>query len=336
MREKRANLLAQARELHQRSIDEKRDMHADENTQYDKIMGEMDQLKAKIDREERLLGEQEDLEKRDGIVGGKVSKVEQGKIEDKKAEYRAAFKAFLMNGLDDITPEQRSLVLENRALATGTPSAGGYTVPQGFYAELQEAMKAFGGMRNVARVLPTAGGNQLMIPTANNVAQVGAILAENAAASTSDPAFGQTSLTAYKYTSNIILVPIELIQDSAFDVEAWVKERIAERIARITNTHFTVGTGTGQPTGIVTGAVSGKVGTTGQTTSVIVDDLIDLEHSIDPAYRAGAKFMFHDSTLKTLKKLKDSTGRFLWSAGLTVGAPDQILNYSYEINQDML
>lgn len=338
MREKRANLLAQARELHQRSVDEKRDMHADENTQYDKIMAEMDSLKAKIDREERLLAETSEMESRtDKVVGGAGSPEQRGDNSEEKAilERRAAFKEYLMGGIDGVSDERRSLALEARALASGTGTAGGYTVPQGFYAELQEAIKTFGGVRNVAFELNTAAGNQLMIPTANNTAQVGAILAENAAATTSDPTFGQTSLTAYKYTSNIILVPIELLQDSAFDVEAWVKTRIAERIARITNQHFTTGTGSSQPQGIVTAAVSGKVGATGQTTSVTVDDIIDLEHSIDPAYRSQASFMFHDGTLKTLKKLKDSTGRFLWSAGLTVGAPDQILGYNYTINQDM-
>jgi HK97 family phage major capsid protein len=339
MREKRANLLSQARELHQRSVDEKRDMSADENTQYDKIMGEMDGLKAKIDREERLAAETKEMESRtDKAIGGAGTPGEQrgGSDEEKAtAEKRSAFREYLMGGIDGVSDERRSYAQEARALAAGSGTAGGYTVPQGFYAELQEAMKAFGGMRNVAFNLNTAAGNQLMIPTANNVSQVGAILAENAAATTSDPSFGQTSLTAYKYTSNIILVPIELLQDSAFDVESWVRSKIAERIARITNQHFTTGTGTGQPTGIVTGAVSGKVGTTGQTTSIIADDLVDLEHAIDPAYRAGSTFMMHDQSLKVIKKLKDTQGRFLWMPGLTSNAPDTILGYKYEINQDM-
>ena len=335
MREKRANLLSQARDLHDRSVKEKRDMSADENTQYDKIMGEMDSLKKTIDREERLLSEKKELEKRDGILKIEGTTKEERNSKDKVQEYRSAFVDYMKGGMDAVSPEKRQLILENRALAVGTSTAGGYTVPQGFYNELQETMKLYGGMRNVAKILPTASGNQLMIPTTNNVAQVGAILAENTAASTSDPSFGQTSLTSYKYTSNIILISLELIQDSAFDVESWVKERIAERIGRIQNQHFTNGTGTGQPTGIMTGAQSGKVGATGQTVSVIADDLIDLEHSIDPLYRSGSKYMFNDATLKVLKKLKDGYGRYLWMPGLTSNAPDQILNYGYQINNDM-
>ena len=77
------------------------------------------------------------------------------------------------------------------------------------------------------------------------------------------------------------------------------------------------------------------VGQVGQTTSVIYEDLVDLEHSVDPAYRAEAEFMFHDDTLKVLKKLKDADGRPLWLPGVAVREPDTILGYNYVINQDM-
>lgn len=335
MREKRAALVNEARLLHEKSVTENREFAQEEQTTYDRIMADVDGLKSKIDREERLLNESRDLEKRDGIVGAAGTEQRQEVQADKQAEYRSAFVDFLKGGIDNVSTEQRSLILENRALSAVTGSAGGFTVPQGFYNDILQAMKTFGGMRNVARVMPTASGNTLMVPTANNTAQVGAILAENVAATTQDVAFGQASLGAYKYTSNIVLVPIELIQDSAFNVEQYIRDVIATRIARITNTHFTTGTGTGQPQGIVTAATLGKTGVTGQTVSVIADDLIDLEHSIDPFYRANAKFTLHDASLKAIKKLKDSTGRFLWSAGLTVNAPDSILGYGYEINQDM-
>lgn len=337
LRGDRARLFEQAKELHERSVNEKRDMTADENTQYDKLIGEIDGLKAKIEREERMLAEKAELEKRDGIVRIPDGAKEERQVKEKEQEYRNAYVKFLTGGVDNTTAEERAILMERRALAVGTNTAGGYTVPQGFYNELQEAMKQYGGMRNVSKILNTASGNTLMIPTANNVAQVGAILAENTAAGTQDPSFGQTSLSAYKYTSNIILISLELIQDSAFDVESWVKARIAERIGRIQNQHFTNGTGTNQPTGIVTGAVSGSVGATGSTTSVTFDNILDLIHAVDPAYRqeGDAKFMFNDSTLKALRKIKDSYGRYLWQPGTTTGQADTIFGYQYQINQDM-
>src|SRR4029453_6666120 len=86
-------------------------------------------------------------------------------------------------------------------------------------------------------------------------------------------------------------------------------------IGRITNTHFTVGTGTGQPQGVVTGATLGKTGIVGQTTAIIYDDLVDLEHAVDPLYRPGSSYMMADSSLKVIKKLKDTAGRPIWQPG---------------------
>ena len=90
------------------------------------------------------------------------------------------------------------------------------------------------------------------------------------------------------------------MQDSVIDIVAFVVNRLATRLGRITNTHFTVGTGSSQPFGIVTRAASGKVGTTGQTTTVIYDDLVDLEHSVDPAYRRNAAYMMNDASVKVI------------------------------------
>jgi HK97 family phage major capsid protein len=225
--------------------------------------------------------------------------------------------------------------MENRALASGTGSAGGYTVPQGFLNELQKARKFFGGMLNVARVINTQTGNQLPIPTVNDTSNVGEIVAENSAVTNQDVTFGQVVLGAYKYSSKMVLVPIELLQDSAFNIEQYLAETLGERIGRINNTHYTIGTGTGQPQGVVTGATSGKVGLTGQTTSVIVDDLIDLEHSVDKAYRSKGKYMMNDLSFRNIKKLKDSQGRLIYSAGLQFGAPDTILGYAVEVNNDV-
>jgi HK97 family phage major capsid protein len=228
--------------------------------------------------------------------------------------------------------------MEARALSAITGATGGFTVPTGFYNSLIEAMKAYGGMRSSRHTnLRTAAGNTLPIPKVDDTSNVGMIVGESAAVgNATDPTFSQLNLGAYKYTSRTILIPIELLQDSAFDIEAYIRGAIATRIGRITNTHFTVGTGSSQPTGVVQNATSGKVGTTGQTTSITYDDLVDLIHSVDPAYRVSSShFMFNDSSLKALRKLKDGQGNPIWQPGLVQGAPDKILGYDYVINQDV-
>ena len=110
---------------------------------------------------------------------------------------------------------------------------------------------------------------------------------------------------------------------------------IGTRIGRITNAHFTTGTGSGQPRGVVTDASSGVVAAAGNTTAITYANLVALEHSLDPGYRRGAEFMFHDSTLKAIKQLLDTTGRPLWVPGVAVREPDTILGHRYVVNQDM-
>jgi HK97 family phage major capsid protein len=335
LRRQRAGIVKQMQEILDRATEEKRELTAEENQQVDKIIADEEELRKKIER----------LEKAEDAIKSLEGHENRFKADDmekrQKKEYRDVFKKWIISGTSRMTEEERSILYKNgtdeetRALSATTGTAGGYTVPQGFYDQIIEAMKWFGGMRQVANVFSTDAGNPLPIPTVNDTANLGELLAENTQAATQDVAFGQTTLNAYKFSSKMILVPIELLQDSAFDVEAFLAKKLGERIGRINNQLFTTGTGTAQPQGIVTAAVSGKVGQTGQTTSVTYDDLIDLEHSVDIAYRSGAKFMFNDQTLKAIKKLKDSQGRPLWLPGLAFKEPDTINGYSYQVNNDV-
>src|SRR5262245_17131006 len=273
--------------------------------------------------------------------------------ERKKAETRA-FEQWVRFGFNGLDAEQRQIMAtkrtiiaaselpdELRAQAVGSGAGGGYLVPQGFSEELEKALKAFGGMREAARLFPTPTGNDIPWPTVDDTANIGELLAENIPAAAQDVVFGQVILKAYKYSSKLVLVSMELLQDSFFDIGTILRDLLAERIGRITNTHFTTGTGTGQPQGVVTGATLGKTGVVGQTTSVVYDDIIDLEHSVDPLYRPGSIYMMNDSTLKAVKKIKDSSGRPLWQPGMTASlqtgqeAFNSINGYPYIINQDM-
>jgi HK97 family phage major capsid protein len=348
LRQKRAALVTQGRELIDQADNEKRAMNADEENSYQKIMADVDAIKANIDKEERQKQLEDEMRNSlgTGVGSGGAATLEtkdenRNKPVMKREEYRTAFKKYLITGMGGLDAEERKLILsgasqETRALAVGTGSAGGYTVPQGFYDQLTDAMKWFGGIRNSkATILRTAAGNALPMPTDNDTTVTGELVSENSAVSAADISFGQKILNAYKFSSKTVLVSLELLQDSAFDIEAFIAKKLGQRLGRITNTYFTTGTGTSQPQGIVTGATSGKVGATGQTTSITFDDLIDLEHSVDPAYRQNAQFMMNDSTLKAIKKLKDSYGRYLWLPGTSQNAPDTIMNYGYVINNDM-
>jgi HK97 family phage major capsid protein len=335
MRRDRANIAKQMEDLLNRAKDEKREFSQDEETQFDRMLNDEAELRTKIERLEKFEESKKSLD-------GHENRFKADDMEKKQGtEYRDVFKKWIMGGTELLDAEERSILYNNRsadetrALSATTGTAGGYTVPIGFYDQLQEALKWYGGTRECCNVFSTDTGQQLQIPTVNDTINVGSLVAENGTVSPLDVPFSQVVLGAYKYTSGIVLVPIELLQDSAFDVEAFLARKLGERIGRIQNQHFTTGTGVNQPQGMLTGSVLGKTAANGQTTSVTYDDLVDLEHAVDPAYRKNARFCFHDNTLRALKKLKDGYGRPLWLPGIAYGSPDTINDFKYTINNDM-
>jgi HK97 family phage major capsid protein len=261
------------------------------------------------------------------VAGGKTVEIDADKLT------ALAATALYMRFGNNVSPEMAAQI--RNAMSTTTTTEGGYTVPSEIAAMVIDKMKAFGGMREVASIMTTAGGNALNFPTSDGTSEVGVIVGENAAATTGDITFGTIALPVFKYSSNKIALPVELIQDSGIDVIAYVMDRLATRLARIQNTHFTVGAGTTVPDGIVPKAGLGKTGTTGQTLSVIYDDLVDLKHSVNRAYRSGAKFMMNDLSVAVVSKLKETTGRPIWEYSTQVGAPDTLLGHAVQINDDM-
>ena len=331
LRERRNGLAIEARKL----LDETKDQKwtGDHQLKYDNLTGEISDLDARIEREQKVLdlAAEERFERPEPRAGKRDT-------EDMLSEI-GIFDTWMRRGERGMSAEQAQKLYNT--MSTTTPAEGGYTVPSAVAASLVESLKAFGGMRSVAQVLTTAQGNPMSFPTSDSTAEVGEILAENAQATSLDTSFGTVGLNVFKYSSKIVTVPIELLQDSSVDIEAFIRRLIVRRIGRISNQHFTTGTGTGQPRGIVTGASLGKVGTTGQTATVIYDDLVDLLESVDEAYQmeGNCRFMFPQSVRKILRKLKDTANRPIWTpgyeAGITAGAPDLLLGKEVVLNNDM-
>jgi len=220
------------------------------------------------------------------------------------------------------------------AQSIGTTTAGGHTTFPGFVSNLERALLQFGGMRQVSTILRTATGSALDWPTVNDTSNVGALLSENVQDSEQDVTFGNLTLDAYKYTSKIVRVSVELMQDSAFNMGSTIGSLLGERLGRIQNTHATTGTGSSQPNGIVTAATLGK--TAASATVFTMDELLDLQASVDPAYRGvGAGWMFNDTTRNDIRQLKSTDSVYHWSPGAVAGDPDRLFTSPVTINQDM-
>jgi HK97 family phage major capsid protein len=191
-------------------------------------------------------------------------------------------------------------------------------------------------MFSVADVIRTTTAEPMRWPTANDTANSGRQIGESSPVNTNiDPTFGQITWSAYKFTSDMILVPYELLRDNAVNLVQHLARMLGERLGRIQNNRYTVGSGTSTPKGIVTCAAAGV--TTASPTAITFDEVIDLEHSVDPSRRRmpGVGYMFHDNVFKAIRKLKDAQGQYLWQAGANSGAPDTLNTYPYTINQDM-
>lgn len=332
LRERRASLAKNLHKLLEENPGQK--WNNDHQATYDQGMAEIESIDSEVKRINKVLEAIAEQAETDGIR----NVVERKAHDQKRPEHLNAFWKLMKNGEKLITPEEWG-VLRN-TMSVGTAAQGGYTVPTEVATSVADALKAYGGMRSVAEVFRTSMGGDINYPTSDGTSETGELIGENTTATAADPSFGVAALKTYKFSSKVVAVPFELLQDSAIDMESFIQKRLVQRLGRVTNTYFTTGTGSAQPNGVVTAATSGKVGTTGQTLTVIYDDLVDLVHSVDPAYRAlgNCRFMMNDASLKVIRKLKDTSGRPIFLPGydgLAGPMPDTLLGYPITINQDV-
>jgi len=250
-----------------------------------------------------------------------------------------------LKGGDNALSAQEWLDIRN-TMSTTTAGEGGYTVQTDVATSVIDYMKAYGGMRAVANVISTDGGNDIQFPTSDGTSETGEWIAQNTTATAADISFGSVTLKTFKASSKYVTVPYELLQDSQVDVEALVNKRLGQRLGRLTNTGYTTGNGTSAPNGIVTAAATGYTASnaTSQVTAIVYASLVELIHSVDPAYRMGGacKFMMNDSSVKVIRKIVDGQSRPLFTPGYdtqipgaTGSQPDSLMGYPIVLNQDV-
>lgn len=350
LREQMARIATEARsKLNEISDNTDEARAAEIEREFDAAMAEHDRLGELVARHDKLQAAEDrakavDLDKRP------VPPNSEGRgVDDRHSvTYREAFYELIRNGgVDGLDTEVRNVLrggvqnVESRIQVGGTNSAGGYTVPVELAAFIDQAMIAYGPMYNqdVCTTLNTSSGATFNIPTVDDTASVAVAHTEGTALTDdggSDVTFGQATLGAYAFDTEWIKWSYELAQDSIFNLEPMLGGLLGERLGRIANSKLTTGSGSSDVQGIVTGSSLGK--TAAATGAITADEIIDLLHSVDPAYRTSPKtaFMLNDSTLAAIRKLKDGDGNYLWQMGnYQVGVPGSILGYRYYVNQAM-
>lgn len=353
LQEKREKLVTDARAALDEIGSNTDDSRAAELEQrHDTIMSEYDQVEKDLAREERMSRIEKDAEtRRAGQRPIGPDTEARGQDGGEQLEYRTVFHKMLAAGgdLGELDREERALLKsglikldkEERMQTAGTTTAGGYTVPTELAGFIDKAMKDWGPMydEDICTVITTSSGNPIKIPTIDDTGKSAGLHTEGSALTddgSEDVTFGQKSLDAYIADTEWVKWSFELSQDSYFAIETLLGSLLGERLGRKANAWLTVGTGASQPQGIVTAASNGK--TAASATAIASDELIDLQHSVNAAYRRSPKcrWMFADTTLQAIRKLKDGQGNYLFQMGdIRVGAPDTLLGKPFSINDDV-
>lgn len=334
LREKRAKIVKDA----QATFSALESPNAEDNAKFDAAMAESDAIMAQIVREERS----------ETIARELAASVDQRRdngdvliltIDPK--EQIALEKRFMTASLRErsgvaLNDDDKKLVAQFRNAAMSTGTQGVEMIAPLFQRELLIAMKAQGGMRAAARVIQTATGASLPWPTMDDTAHSASIISENSQITEdTELTFGTVTIGAFTYKSGVLLISLQLLQDSAFDFDTIIRDALASRFVRKQNADFTTGAGTTLPFGVVTQSTLGATGASGQVATVIYDDLVTLYHSVDPVYRLGASWMMHDTSIEVIRKLKDSQGHPLWQPSLLAGTPDNLLGNPLVVNQNV-
>jgi len=348
LHEKRGQLVTHAREALDEikaNTDEART--AELESRHDAIMAEFDQTEKLIEREAKVAAAEARAAAAREEARPDQSGEGRGQDDVEKPEYRDAFIELARNGFNpqEISAEARAVlkagITEFRAQTAGTAGAGGFTVPTDLATTIDKTMKMWGPMYDeaICNVITTSSGNPLDFPRTDDTGVAVAQHTEAGALTDDggvDATFAKMTLGAFAYDTEWVQISMELLQDSAVNIETFIGELLGERLARRVNTELTVGDGTGDPLGIVAASTLGK--TAAGAAALTGDELIDLLHSVDPAYRQSpkARFMFNDSTLAVIRKLKDGQGNYLWQMGdVRVGQPGSLLGQPYSVNQAM-
>lgn len=328
LKERRANVWEQTKALLDAAEGEKRDLTAEEEETYQRLNADLDSIDARAkdlhQAEERAKAAEETFA---GLLDKPQDADRRGQEQDTDAQLRAFFKGETGKRVFDVKPDEGERRTSLRTLSKLTAGAGANTVQTSFYTQLvQHLIEVSGVMQTNPTTLRTATGEQIQIPKTTAHSASASLVAEAGTLSPNDPTFGQVPLDAYKY-GFLLQISHELLNDTSVDLTGYLSMQAGRALGNGFGAHLVTGSGTSQPNGIVTASTLGSTGGTGVTGAFTADNLIDLYYSVISPYRASGScaWMMRDSSVAILRKIKDTTGQYIWQPALTSGNPDTVL-----------
>lgn len=309
--DERANLINQAREVLDRI---EADNRAEDRETYDRMNSRLDELDGDIDRVQALT----EREARYAAVNRPGFATDAPFVAADSNAVDSAFDAYLRFGQAGLTADQAAILAPRNAGATNPGSAGGYTVPTKFEAEVIKAAEDASVFEGIAQVITTDGGETIQWPTFDERLVEGHTIAENTADTELDPGWGTAALGATMVSSGITRQSIQLLQDSSVDLETFLPQILGERVERREATNIAAV--------LAAGVTTGKVGT------VTTDNLIDLQESVGAYGKGKTAFVLNPADRAALRKLKDGQGRYVWEPAVVAGTPSVLLGSDAEFD----
>lgn len=267
-----------------------------------------------------------DLEKRMDALEAKANRPGMSDADEKLQEQKAALIAYMRKGEDRLTPEQA------KALVTDTDSDGGYLITENINPQILEKLVERSPMRELANIETITMGNSLSMPT-----EVGSFAAQWASergsrSETTSGTVGMERIPAHELYANP-LASQQMLDDSGYDIEAWISRKIGEQIGVAEATAFISGNGVDRPEGVLNGGLSSiESANSGVITG---DDILDLVFELPEAYANNGVLLWKRSTTRALRKEKDGQDQYLWAPGINAATPATYAGYNYREAIDM-
>ena len=302
-------------------LDEKRavsnTLSAEDSATYDKMEADISALTAEIEREGKLSAIENELKKPTSasIVDSPQKPEQPTKTGRESDEYKDALLKAMRSNFRQIS----------NVLEVGTDSNGGYLVPEEYDKRLVDTLEEECIMRKLGTTLKTSGEHKINIAGTKPAALW---IAEGGALQFGDATFSQMTLDAHKLHV-AVKVTEELLYDNAFNLEGYILRQFGMALANAEEDAFLNGNGTTQPLGMLAATGGGEIGvTTAGAAAITSDEVLNLVYSLKRPYRKNASFITNDQTLANLRKLKDTTGQYLWQPSYQAGEPDRLLGYN--------
>jgi HK97 family phage major capsid protein len=332
LRGKRFKLAQDADAILQKTKEEGRNLSQEEKNKFDAIMEDADKLQSTIDAEERAAKLRDNLgQPQENHLKNDPSVNMRDKQEISK-EVRQAFNKYLIDGKGALSSE------EMRALMQSGDIKGGYlTPPQQFVSQLIKNVDDLVFIRQLATVYPVQNSEGIGVPTMESDLNDADWTQEIKTVNEDDAiTFGKRELKPHPL-AKLVKISRKLLQTAAIDPESIVRDRLAYKFGVTQEKAFLTGDGKGKPLGVFVNSNDGIPASrdvlSGVTADINGDSLIEVKMALKAAYWQNAAWVFSREILKRIRKLKATTGDYVWQPGLSQDMPDRILEISYKISE---